>query len=140
MARFRNGFPGSPDISFQSADLIRTVNLLGSKVGRDTIANTSPVRGSSATTAPFLPSMASSATACRSRSIVSCRFLPGMASFVPRTLCSRPRLSTIDWRSPSTPISVSLYWRSMPNLPITSPELYLANSGLSSSPSLISPV
>ena len=56
---------------------MRTENLLGSKVGRLTMASTSPLRGSSATMAPLRPSSTSSATACRSRSMVSCRFLPG---------------------------------------------------------------
>ena len=63
MARFSIGLSGLSVISFQSLGLMRTANLLGSKVGRLTMASTSPVRGSSATTAPFLPSMASSATA-----------------------------------------------------------------------------
>ena len=34
---------------------------------------------------------------------------------------SRPRLSTTTWRWPSTPISMSLYCLSMPNLPMTRP-------------------
>ena len=54
MARFSMGLSGLSAISFQSLDLMRTANLLGSKVGRLTMASTSPVRGSSATTAPFL--------------------------------------------------------------------------------------
>ena len=53
-----------------------------------------PVRGSSATTAPFLPSMASSATACRSRSMVSCRSLPCTAFLVASACRTCPRLST----------------------------------------------
>ena len=75
-------------------------------------------------------SMESSATACRSRSMVSWRSLPGMAGLVPSSWRTVPRLSTITWRWPSTPVSQSLYCRSMPNLPITWPGSYLANCGI----------
>ncbi len=45
---------------------MRTAKSLGSKVGRLIIASTSPVRPSSATTAPALSAMSASAMACRS--------------------------------------------------------------------------
>src|ERR1035438_6779890 len=134
------GCSGLSRISFQSLDLMRTANLLGSKVGRLTMASTSPDRGSSATTEPFLPCIASSATVCTSRSMVSCRSLPSTAFLVASVWRTWPRLSTTTWRWPSTPISESLYCFSMPTLPTTSPWLYLANSGSSRSCSLISPV
>ena len=116
-----NGLSGSLVSSFQSADLMRTANLLGSKLGRDTIARISPVLGLSATTAPRLPCMPSSATDCKSRSIVVSRFLPGVAFTSPSIARSRPMLSTTARRSPSTPTRISLYCFSRPVLPMIWP-------------------
>src|ERR1035438_8704452 len=93
---------GLSRISRQSLVLMRTANLLGSKAGRDTMASTSPDRGSSATTEPFLPSMANSATVCTSRSTVSCTSWPSTAFLVARVWRTCPRLSTTTWRCPST--------------------------------------
>ena len=84
------------------------------------MASTSPVRGSSATTAPVClarpwpvpppPAGPGRWSACRS--------LPGMAGLLASTCRTCPRLSTTTCRWPSTPVSQSLYWRSMPNLPM----------------------
>ena len=108
--------------------LIRAANLFGSKVGRLTMASTSPVRGSSATTAALRPPWQ-----FRHRLQVEVdgqlQVFSGHRLLDTRAPArSRPRLSTTTCRCPSMPISSELYSRSMPNLPITSPGSYCANS------------
>src|SRR5438105_2854981 len=55
---------------------MRTAKLLGSKVGRLTMARISPLRGSIATMAPFLSAMACSAASCISTSTGCFRLVP----------------------------------------------------------------
>ena len=123
MALFSSGLSGSVTSLFHSPREIRTAKLLGSKVGRLTIARISPVRGSIAIMAPFLPSIASSAAICRSISTVNLSWVPGTAGVSLRLCTSLPRLLTIVRRAPFLPINIWLYWSSMPDLPTTSPGL-----------------
>src|SRR5580704_1081057 len=82
MALFRSGCSSSLTSLFHSSREMRTAKSLGSNVGRLTMARISPLRGSMATMAPFLPSRASSAAICRSMSTVSLSCLPGTAGAV----------------------------------------------------------
>ena len=64
--------------SFHSLGSMRLAKSLGSNEGWLTIARTSPVRGSRATTAPGRSPRDASAAICRSRSMVRRRSFPGL--------------------------------------------------------------
>ena len=99
------------------------------------------MRGSSATTAPLLAFHGQFGDRLQVQVDGELQVLARHGLFDADAICRTcPRLSTTTCRWPSTPIRVSLYCFSMPNLPTMSPCSYLANSGRSSSCSLISPV
>ncbi|KAF1063536.1 hypothetical protein LvStA_02177 [Burkholderia gladioli] len=76
---------------------------LGSKLGEDTKASTSPVAGSIATSAPRLPAKACSATCCRPMSSDSTRLLPGVAWVRESVRTGRPPAVTSTSSKPVMP-------------------------------------
>jgi hypothetical protein len=100
----------------------------GSNAGRETIASTSPLCTSSATTAPTRAcssgvsgTNAASAACCRSRSSVSWTVPPGTGSISSTMPTTRPATSTIWFTPPARPRSACCSSPSMPACPITSP-------------------
>ena len=103
------------------------MNRLGSNDGALCSASTSPVFGSSATTAPCSESPNSSTTNfCRSRSMFV--YSGGAASGcrscrAPASRTTRPRASTSTKRTPSRPRSRLSYCFSSPSFPTCWPAL-----------------
>ena len=85
------------------------LKMFDSRRGELTIARISPLRGSSATTAPLSESgKASSAVFCSSRSMLSTREFPETASALGMLFSSpilRPKASTSTYCTPSFPRS-----------------------------------
>ncbi|MNL47673.1 hypothetical protein D3C87_1704740 [compost metagenome] len=73
-----------------SLKLMPVTNRFGSKLGLLTMANTSPVDGSSATTEPRRSPNASSAASCSFTSRLRTMFLPGIGSVCLSTRSTRP--------------------------------------------------
>jgi len=101
------GSSGASRIVCQTSGSIPPTNALGSKLGTEYIARTSPFRGSIAMTAPrYAAGNCSRAYRCSSRSRLSRMVSPGRASEpgnTPISRTSRPRASTSSNRRPSIP-------------------------------------
>ncbi len=108
-----------------SVGVNRVMKRFGSKVGVLAMTRTSPFEGSSATTAPSLSPSSFSASAWSSASIERTTSAPGVGAWAASSFRFRPRLSTISMSAPSSPVSRSSYWRSMPARPPRSPSLRL---------------
>ena len=103
MALFMSGFMGSLMSCFHSLGSMRLAKSLGSNEGWLTIAKTSPVRGSRATTAPGCSPKEASAAICKSRSMVRRRSFPAYGVDGRQHPTSCPRLFTTTRRMPSWP-------------------------------------
>ncbi|CFN81477.1 Uncharacterised protein [Bordetella pertussis] len=118
--RLISGWSGDSFRRRQFSTSIPSTNRLGSNEGCETNARTSPVSGSSATSAPRRPSKACSASFCSSRSIDSMMSEPGTGSMRRKVRMGRPPAVTSTSSRPVRPCRAASQVFSMPFLPMTS--------------------